>query len=308
MPATKAQTKSASKNPLAALGALGQSVWIDHIQKSMLDSGELARLVEQDGLKGVTSNPSIFEKAITGSDDYAEQLSALRELSATDPERVSLKLAVADIQRAADTLARVYRSSRRVDGYVSLEVSPKLAHDAKATFQEALRLWKAVKRPNLMVKVPGTPEGIVAVRKLIGEGVNVNVTLLFSIGAYLEAARAYSDGLEILAKKKGDLSRVASVASFFVSRIDSAVDARLERVIADPSHAELRELARSMRGRAAIANAKLAYAEFQELVASKAWHKLAKKGARPQRLLWASTSTKNPAYRDVVYVEELVGV
>ncbi len=307
MPATKIKPKVEQKNPLVLLGTLGQSVWLDFIRKQILDSGELERLIENDGLKGVTSNPSIFEKAIAGSDDYAALLAGLRNECGSDPKGVYETLAIADIQRAADALAGVYKSSKRVDGYVSLEVSPKLARDTQGTLDEARRLWKSVKRPNLMVKVPATKEGVPAIRKLISEGINVNVTLLFAVNAYLEVSEAYMDGLATLAKKGGDVSRVASVASFFVSRIDGVIDPRLESFANDPKNASKRALAQSLQGKAAIANAKLAYAEYEQMLSTKAWQKLAKKGAMPQRLLWASTSTKNPKYRDVMYAEELIG-
>ncbi len=304
---TKAKPKTHHENPLVALGALGQSVWLDFIRKQILDSGELARLIEHDGLKGVTSNPAIFEKAIAGSTDYAELLAEHRHECGVDPKGVYEKLAIADIQAAADVLLPVYKATKRVDGYVSLEVSPKLARDTKGTIEEARRLWKAVKRPNLMVKVPATKEGVPAIKKLISEGINVNVTLLFAVDAYLEVACAYMEGLTEFAKKRGDVSKVASVASFFVSRIDSLIDPMLEKLTTEAKTPAKRALAETLLGKAAIANAKLAYAEYEKLCASKAWQKLAKKRAMPQRLLWASTSTKNPKYRDVIYAEELIG-
>ncbi len=307
MPAKKTKAKPRPGNPLNALGALGQSVWLDFIQKRILDNGELASLIESDGLTGVTSNPAIFEKAIAGSDDYEALLAARRAECGDDPKSVYEALAIADIQRAADALLSVYKATDRVDGYVSLEVSPKLARDTQGTLEEARRLWKAVKRPNLMVKVPATSQGIPAIRKLISEGINVNVTLLFSVEAYLEVAEAFMEGLAAFAKRGGKVSRVASVASFFVSRIDGAIDPLLEHAAANAGDPEQRARAQSLLGKVAIANAKLAYAEYQRLCATKAWKKLAKQGARPQRLLWASTSTKNPNYRDVLYAEELIG-
>jgi transaldolase/glucose-6-phosphate isomerase len=298
---------SLSKNPLIELSELGQSVWFDYIKKSLIESGELARMIEHDGLKGVTSNPSIFEKAIAGSADYAADLAAERANCARDPKGVYERLAIRDIQAACDVLAGVYKATKCRDGYVSLEVSPELAHDTAGTLAEARRLWKTVKRPNLMVKVPATPAGVPAIEKLISEGINVNVTLLFGVDEYLAVARAYVRGLTALAKKGGPVARVASVASFFVSRIDTALDPQLEAKAKQSKSNAQRELALALRGKAAIANAKLAYAEYEKLLATKEWQALAKKGAMPQRLLWASTSTKNPSYRDVVYAEELIG-
>jgi 6-phosphogluconate dehydrogenase len=268
---------------------LGQSIWYDNIRRSLIDSGELARMVEDDGLRGVTSNPAIFAQAIAGSDDY---LVAIRAHRGLDAKTLYERLAIRDVQDAADVLRGVYDETGRVDGYVSLEVAPALAHDAEGTVAEALRLWAEVDRENLMIKVPATPAGIAATRELIAHGVNVNVTLLFSTAAYEQVAEAYLAGLERLAAAGGDLSRVASVASFFVSRIDSAVDG---------------DLPVALRGRVAIANAKLAYRRFGELYAGARWERLAAQGAQKQRLLWASTGTKNPAYPDVLYVEELVG-
>ncbi len=307
MNATKTPTQARPANPLVTLGKLGQSVWLDFIRKQILDNGELERLIEKDGLKGVTSNPSIFEKAIAGSDDYAQLLASRRSECAVDPKGVYEELAIADIQRAADALAGVYKSSKRVDGYVSLEVSPKLARDTKGTLDEARRLWKRVKRPNLMIKVPATKAGIPAIAKLISEGINVNVTLLFSVDAYLEVACAYMEGLSARAKKGQEISKIASVASFFVSRIDGAIDPLLLKIAREDQDPAKRALADSLQGKAAIANAKLAYAEYEKILSNKAWQKLAKQGAMPQRLLWASTSTKNPKYKDVLYAEELIG-
>ena len=271
-------------NPLAAVLAQGQSIWYDNIRRSLIDSGELARMVE-DGLRGVTSNPTIFEQAISGSDDYTDAIAALRRDGVTDPKELYERLAIRDIQDAADILLGVYESSDGVDGYVSLEVSPDLAHDTGGTIAEAVRLWNAVDRPNLMIKVPATAAGIPAVRALIGRGINVNVTLLFATDVYERVAAAYMGGLEEYADAGGDVSGVASVASFFVSRIDSALDS----------------------GEVAIANAKVTYARSKELYATARWEGLAARGARQQRLLWASTGTKNPAFSDVLYVEELIG-
>ncbi len=292
-------------NPLQRLDALGQSVWLDYIRRDLIDSGGLARLVREDGLRGVTSNPSIFEKAVSGSRDYAGLIAgaARRGMSA---KAIYEQLAIRDIRDAADVLRAVHAESGARDGFVSLEVAPALANDTQATIEEARRLWREVGRGNLMIKVPGTPAGIPAIRRLIGDGINVNVTLLFARAAYEQAAEAYVSGLEALAARGGNLGGVASVASFFVSRIDTAMDAELERKMAGAAEAGRVELA-ALRGRAAIANAKLAYRIYRDTVTGDRWRALAAKGAQPQRLLWASTSTKNPDYRDVIYVEELVG-
>ena len=294
--------KKEDGNLLRRLGALGQSVWLDYIRRDLIESGGLARLVRDDGVRGVTSNPSIFEKAISGSRDYAG-LIADASRQGRSAKAIYEQLAIRDIRDAADVLRTVHAESGARDGFVSLEVSPVLANDTEGTVDEARRLWREVGRGNLMIKVPGTPAGIPAIRALIGDGINVNVTLLFSQAAYEQAAEAYVSGLEALAGRGGNLGGVASVASFFVSRIDTAIDAELERKMAGSADAGLAGL----RGRAAIANAKLAYRIYRDIVAGDRWRALAAKGAQPQRLLWASTSTKNPNYRDVIYVEELVG-
>jgi transaldolase/glucose-6-phosphate isomerase len=297
-------TATRTTTPLKELFSYGQSIWLDYIRRSLITSGELKRLIE-DGLRGVTSNPSIFEKAIVGSTDYQDILLS-PESQTSDPKSLYEKIAIRDIQSAADLLAVVYQESRGRDGYVSLEVSPLLANDMRRTLEEARRLWKSVNRKNLMIKVPATPEGIRAVRQLISEGINVNVTLLFSQAVYEQVAIAYISGLEDRAAKGEDVSRIGSVASFFVSRIDSAVDELITeraRFNDDRSRSRLAGL----KGRVAIANAKLAYHRYQELFGSSRWKVLQDKGATSQRLLWASTGTKNPKYRDVVYVEELIG-
>ncbi len=281
-------------NPLRALGQFGQSVWLDFIRRSLITSGELQRLIDEDGLRGVTSNPAIFEKAIAGSSDYKDVLDdpASRNL---DAKALYEQIAIRDIQSAADALRPVYESSETRDGYVSLEVSPNLARDTEGTLEEARRLWKTVNRPNLMVKVPGTAEGIPAIERLISEGINVNVTLLFSQAVYEQVAYAYIAGLEARAAQGHDISHVASVASFFVSRIDSVIDG-------NPA-----AKAAGVAGKVAIANAKVTYERSNEILSSSRWMALARQGAQKQRLLWASTSTKNPSYRDVIYVEELIG-
>jgi len=293
-------------NPLRALYGCGQSVWLDYIRRHLLTSGELQRLMDEDGLRGVTSNPAIFEKAITGSSDYT---SALRDLEARnlDAKASYEALAIRDIQDAADILRPLYHASDRRDGYVSLEVSPLLARDARGTLDEARRLWAVVARENVMIKVPATTQGIAAVRELIGAGINVNVTLLFSKTVYEQVAEAYLCGLQKRATEGGDLSKVASVASFFISRIDSALDAMLATRIKSASDTREAALLKGLVGQVAIANAKLTYRYYQELFGSARWRKLAELGAQTQRVLWASTSTKNPAYRDVIYVEELIG-
>src|SRR6266850_1619989 len=289
-----------------ALAEFGQSVWLDYIRRNLITSGELRRMVEQDGLLGVTSNPSIFQKAIAGSTDYTEVLERLRsqKLSAKD---IYEHIAIRDIQDAADILLPAYRSTKKRDGYISLEVSPDLARDTQGTIEEARRLWKAVSRPNVMIKVPGTPEGVPAIRQLIGEGINVNVTLLFAQEAYVAVAQAYIEGLETLASRTQDLGGVGSVASFFVSRIDSLVDGQLTAKLKATNDPAEQQRLRWLQGKVAIANAKQAYQKYEQLFRGERWQKLAERGAQTQRLLWASTSTKNPNYRDVIYIEELIG-
>ncbi|MCC7418510.1 MAG: bifunctional transaldolase/phosoglucose isomerase [Acidobacteria bacterium] len=294
-------------NALLALQTFGQSVWLDYLRRSLFTSGEFRRLVADDGVRGVTSNPSIFEKAIAGSTDYLaaiEELEAHRDL---EPMALYEAIAIRDIRDAADLLRPVYDATGRADGYASLEVSPYLAHDTAATIADAHRLWSAVNRENVMIKVPATAEGIPAIRRLIGDGVNVNITLLFSVRRYEEVARAFLDGLSAFVERGGDPAKVASVASFFVSRIDTAVDALLARRLdaaADPSE---RASLEKLMGQVAIANARLAYQQYLAVGRSDAWQRLSLGGAHPQRLLWASTSTKNPRYSDVRYVEELIG-
>lgn len=293
-------------NPLKGLSNFGQSVWLDYIRRSLITSGELKRLVVEDGLRGVTSNPAIFEKAIVGSTDY-EAVIASKESAGLDAKALYEKIAVKDVQDAADILRPVYEESKYRDGYVSLEVSPLLAHDTAGTVEEARRLWRTVNRANLMVKVPATREGIPAIRQLISEGINVNVTLLFSPEVYEQVARAYIEGLGARVASGGDVSRIASVASFFISRIDTAIDAQIASRLKTTNDPTQRARLSALAGKVAIASAKLAYHRFTELYSGDAWHDLAENGAQPQRLLWASTSTKNPNYRDVLYVEELIG-
>jgi transaldolase len=278
-------------NPLLKLNEFGQSVWLDYIRRDFVLTGELAKLIREDGLAGLTSNPAIFEKAIGGGNEYAPAIRALKErgLSAM---ALYETLAIEDIQAAADQFRTVFDAGKGHDGYVSLEVSPYLARDTAATVAEAKRLWREVSRPNLMIKVPATLEGLPAIELLISQDMNVNVTLLFSQAMYEKVAERYIAGLERRAAEGGDLGRISSVASFFISRIDAAVDPLLPE---------------ALRGKTAIANAMLAYGSYKRLFSGPRWENLAEKGARPQRLLWASTSTKNPAYRDVLYVEELIG-
>ena len=296
--------KGADMNKLQELQAHGQSIWIDYIKRSMLTTGELSRLID-DGLLGLTSNPSIFEKAIAESSEYQSDILKLAP-SALGTEEIYEKLAIADIQMAADAFQPVYESTKGRDGFVSLEVSPEFARDSTGTREEARRLWKSVGRKNLMVKVPGTPEGLDAYETLITEGINVNVTLLFSVAVYEEVAARYITGLTRRAAAGHDVSHVASVASFFVSRVDSAVDALIEARLKGASAAQQPTL-RSLLGKAAIANAKLAYARYQALFSGPDWKALESKSAQTQRVLWASTGTKNPAYSDVLYIEELIG-
>jgi transaldolase/glucose-6-phosphate isomerase len=291
-------------NALQDLENYGQSVWLDYIRRNMFSSGELKKYVEEDGLRGMTSNPSIFEKAIAGSDDYADSIAAMQKTGETDPMKLFEGLAIPDIQQACDVLKKVYDKSGRGDGFVSLEVSPYRAKDTEGTIADARRYWKAVDRPNVMIKVPGSSEGIPAFQQLISEGLNINVTLLFSNKAYEAVANAYLAGLE---KKSGDLSGISSVASFFVSRIDVAVDGLLTKKLEQHPDAENASQLKSLMGRVAIANAKLAYQIYKRIFSGERWEKLKARGAKPQRLLWASTSTKNPEYRDVLYVEELIG-
>jgi transaldolase/glucose-6-phosphate isomerase len=297
---------TALENPLRALQLFGQSVWLDYIRRSLITSGELRRLIDEDGLRGVTSNPAIFEKAVTGSSDYRAILEQ-PDTRTLDAETVYERIAVQDIQDAADALRPVYDGTSRRDGYVSLEVSPLLAYDTAATLDEARRLWRAVGRDNLMIKVPATPQGISAVQELIGEGINVNVTLLFAQDAYERVAEAYMTGLERYAAWHGDLKRVASVASFFVSRIDTAIDTLVAARLQAGTSANETSLLRGLIGKVAISNARLTYQRYQELFSGRRWQSLADRGAQTQRLLWASTGTKNPNYRDVVYIEELIG-
>lgn len=298
-------TAETQQNPLKKLAAFGQSPWLDYIRRNLITSGELQRLVDEEDLKGVTSNPAIFEKALAAGDDYRDFI-ADNAGSVKDAVTLYERIAIRDIQNAADILKWVYDSTSRRDGYVSLEVSPALANDTEKTLEEARRLWQIVNRPNLMVKVPATDEGITAIEQLISEGININVTLLFSVEYYRKVAEAYIAGLEKRAAAGQDLSSMASVASFFVSRIDSLIDSEIEEKLKTANEEEIGIL-ESLRGKVAIANAKMAYQAYETIFSGKRWEKLAEKGAQTQRILWASTGTKNPAYSDVLYVEELIG-
>jgi transaldolase / glucose-6-phosphate isomerase len=294
-------------NPLKDLLNYGQSVWLDYIRRDLFTTGELKRLINEDGLRGMTSNPAIFEKAIADSTLYNEILQSLKsQPNLTPTERFEI-LAIRDIQDAAEALRPVYDSSKGRDGYVSLEVSPYLARNTQSTMEEARRLWKAVDRKNVMIKVPGTTEGIPAFQQLISEGININVTLLFAQDVYEKVAEAYIAGLEKFAASGGDVSKIASVASFFISRIDSAVDAIIATRLKTPKDDAEKAQLTSIQGKVAIANGKLAYQSYLSIFGTDRWKKLAARGAQTQRVLWASTSTKNPAYRDVMYVEELIG-
>lgn len=294
-------------NPLLSVTEFGQSIWFDYIRRNLLVSGELDRLIREDGLRGMTSNPAIFQKAIAGSTDYAETLAGLAGRSDLETQAAYEHLALEDIRQAADLMRPVYESTDRLDGYVSLEVSPRLAHDTQGTIAEARRLWQALDRPNAMIKVPATPAGLPAIETLLSEGININVTLLFATGVYVQVAEAWLSGLEKRLAGGGDIDQIASVASVFISRIDIAVDNLIEERLARTGDREEADRLRSIAGKVAIANAKLTYQRYKELFSGPRWDALAEQGARPQRLLWASTGVKNPAYRDVLYIEELIG-
>jgi len=291
-------------SPLTILGTLGQSIWLDYIRRDLIASGGLRRLIDEDGLRGMTSNPSIFEKAIADSHDYDDDIRALA-LAGKDANAIYEALSQHDVQSAADEFRSVYEKTEGKDGFVSLEVNPHLAHDTQGTIQEAQRLWGLLNRPNVFIKVPATTEGLPAIRQLISEGINVNVTLLFGLPRYRQVAEAYIAGIEARAAQGKPVKHVASVASFFVSRIDALVDPLLETLVAQGGKEA--DLAKKLRGQVAIASAKMAYQIYREIFGSDRFEKLAAQGARLQRLLWASTGTKNPDYSDVKYVEALIG-
>jgi transaldolase / glucose-6-phosphate isomerase len=298
---------SKATNPLRALLGYGQSMWLDYIRRDLITSGSLKTMIEEDGLRGMTSNPAIFEKAIAESSLYDDILKSLASRNDLDTKARYEQIAIRDIQDAADLLRPVYESSKFRDGYVSLEVSPLLALKTQETIEEARRLWKAVNRENVMIKIPGTAEGLPAIRQAIGEGINVNVTLLFAQEVYEKVAEAHIAGLEDLAKRGGDLKKIGGVASFFISRIDSLVDSMINDKLKTATDVQQQALLKSLLGKVAIANGKLTYLRYQRIFSGPRWQALAAQGAQTQRVLWASTSTKNPAYRDVMYVEELIG-
>jgi transaldolase len=287
-------------NAIRRLQDLGQSVWLDFIDRHMLTSGELARMIDESGLAGLTSNPTIFEKAVAGSSDYDSLIASARPTD--DDATVFERLQVRDVTHACDVFLPVYERTGGADGFVSIEVSPKLARDTPGSLDDARRLWEAIRRPNLMVKIPGTQEGLGAIERCLTEGININVTLLFSVARYLEIVLAYLGALEARLREGKPIDHVASVASFFVSRVDTKMDR-----ILDGLEGNARECGLALRGKIAIANAKLAYAECERIMSTKRWRDLASKGARRQRLLWGSSSAKDPAYPDTYYVDALVG-
>ena len=299
--------ETAKANPLKELLNYGQSMWLDYIRRDLFTTGKLKQMIAEDGLRGMTSNPAIFEKAIGESSLYDDMLKSLASRGDLDTTARFEQIAIRDIQDAADTLRPVYDSSQFRDGYVSLEVSPYLARKTAETIAEARRLWKAVNRENVMIKIPGTAEGVPAIRTAIGEGININVTLLFAQEVYVKVAEAYIAGLEDLAARGGNLKKEAGVASFFISRIDSLVDGLIDAKLKTTTDSEQQALLKSLLGKVAIANGKLTYQRYQKIFSGPRWEALAAKGAQTQRVLWASTSTKNPAYRDVLYAEELIG-
>jgi transaldolase/glucose-6-phosphate isomerase len=291
---------------LKGLLAYGQSPWLDFIRRNILLNGELKKMINEDGLRGMTSNPAIFEKAITAGEDYNDIIKAPDAKSSTAMALYE-RIAIRDVQDACDIFKSVHTETKGRDGYVSLEVSPNLAFDTQATIDEARRLWKAVGRPNVMIKIPATPQGLPAIRQALEDGINVNITLLFAQSAYEQVAEAFLAALEARAAKGQEISHIASVASFFVSRIDSLVDSKIDAMQKTETDGAKKALLESLRGKVAIANARRTYEKYGELFGGARWKALAAKGAQTQRLLWASTSTKNPKYRDVIYVEELIG-
>lgn len=291
-------------NPLKKLETLGQSIWLDYIRRDLISSGELLKLIEEDGLRGMTSNPAIFEKAIAGSNLYDEEIQEMA-LGGKNVTQIYEAISQADVQSAADVFSPLYEKTSGKDGYVSLEVNPHLAHNTKGTIQEGRRLWKLLNRPNVFIKVPATTEGLVAIRQLISDGINVNVTLLFGLPRYREVAEAYLKGLEARVAKRKPIDQITSVASFFLSRIDTLVDPVLEKYV--ESEGRKKEMAKEAIGEVAISSARLAYQIYKEVFGSERFKKLEEKGAHAQRLLWASTSNKNPNYSDVKYIEALIG-
>jgi transaldolase len=296
-----------ASNPLFTIEQeYGQSIWMDNLTRDLVKSGELKRLIETRALRGITSNPSIFEKAIVGNKIYDADIEAGIRAGKSVLE-IYESLVFADIRDACDIFLPVYEETKGLDGYISIEVPPTIARDTAQTISEARRYYQAIERKNVMIKIPGTPQGLPAVEQVISEGINVNITLLFSVESYVETAWAYIRGLEKLAATGGDISQIASVASFFISRIDVNVDSRIEAKLKETTDSSQQAKLQAIKGKVAIANAKIAYQKYKEIINSDRWQALAAKGANVQRLLWASTSTKNPEYKDVIYVDELVG-
>ncbi|TAF01563.1 MAG: transaldolase [Oscillatoriales cyanobacterium] len=295
-----------TKNHLLEIEAIGQSIWMDNLTRNLIESGELKKMIESRGLRGITSNPAIFEKAIAGNVIYDADIEAGIRAGKSVLE-IYESLVFEDIRNACDIFAPVYEESKGLDGYISIEVPPTIANDTESTISEALRYYQAIGKQNVMIKIPGTAQGLPAVERVISEGINVNVTLLFSVDSYVETFWAYIRGLEARAAKGLDVSNIASVASFFLSRIDINIDGQIDEKLKNVTDVATKAKLEAVKGKIAIANAKVAYQKYKEIVASDRWQALAAKGAEVQRLLWASTSTKNPNYSDVMYVDELIG-
>jgi transaldolase len=296
-----------AQNPLFKIEQeYGQSIWMDNLSRDLLTSGELAQLIETRGVLGITSNPAIFEKAIVGNAIYDDEIAA-GITAGKSLNDIYESLIFNDIRNACDILLPVYQNTNGIDGYVSIEVPPTIAADTASTITEARRYYAAIDRPNVMIKIPGTPEGLPAVEQMISEGISINVTLLFSVASYIEAAWAYIRGLETRAAAGADISKISCVASFFLSRIDTNIDGKLDHLIKNQTDTTKTEKISALKGKIAIANAKVAYQEYKKIIATDRWQQLAAKGARVQRLLWASTGTKDPSYSDVMYVDGLVG-
>ncbi|NEN91127.1 MAG: transaldolase [Okeania sp. SIO3H1] len=293
-------------NHLLEIKDFGQSIWMDNLSRNIIESGELKNMIAQKGIRGITSNPAIFEKAIAGNAIYDADIEAGISAGKSVMETYE-SLVFKDIRDACDIFMPVYEQTNGLDGYISIEVPPTIAKDTESTIAEAIRYYTAIGRENLMIKIPGTPEGLPAVTKVISEGINVNVTLLFSVESYVNTAWAYIEGLEARAAKGEDVSKIASVASFFLSRIDSNIDATIDSKIKNVTDETVKAKLETVKGKVAIANAKIAYQEYKKIIQSDRWKALSAKGATMQRLLWASTSTKNPTYSDVMYVDELIG-
>ncbi len=294
------------KNPLIGLKELGQSIWLDNLSRKLIHSGELKRLIDEDGMSGITSNPTIFQKAISGSLDYDASMRRMLDKGIQDEKEIFLGLAIEDVSHAADILWPTYQSTNGLDGFVSIEVSPDLAYDTPATISEARRLFSTIGKKNILVKVPGTKQGLPAIEQLTSEGVNVNVTLLFSTERYEEVAEAYLKGLERRSRQGQPINDIASVASFFVSRVDTLADKLLEARLSSATSMGEKDKMANLFGKAAVANAKIAYKKYKTIFSGKRFLTLKEKGGRTQRILWGSTGTKNPKYSDIKYVEELI--